>query len=33
MEPALVEIVAETLRQIWVVERVLTAEVLPARVA
>jgi len=31
MEPALVEIVAETLRQIWVVERVLTAEVLPAR--
>ena len=33
MEPALVEIVAETLRQIWVVERVLTAEVLPARAA
>jgi len=33
MEPALVEVVAETLRQIWVVERVLTAEVLSARVA
>ncbi|GGF06998.1 hypothetical protein GCM10011611_10620 [Aliidongia dinghuensis] len=33
MEPALVEVVAESLRQIWVVERVLTAEVLPARVA
>ena len=33
LEPAMVEIVAETLRQIWVVERVLTAEVLPARVA
>jgi acetolactate synthase regulatory subunit len=33
MEPALVEIVAESLRQIWVVERVLTAEVTPARVA
>ncbi|MDB5358717.1 MAG: hypothetical protein JWO51_14 [Rhodospirillales bacterium] len=33
MDPAQVEIVAETLRQIWVVERVLTAEVLPARVA
>jgi len=33
LEPALVEAVAETLRQIWVVERVLTAEVLPARAA
>ncbi|HEV2673497.1 MAG TPA: hypothetical protein VGV37_03080 [Aliidongia sp.] len=33
LEPALVEVVAETLRQIWVVERVLTAEVLPAHVA
>jgi len=33
LEPALVEAVAETLRQVWVVERVLTAEVLPARAA
>jgi acetolactate synthase regulatory subunit len=33
LEPAMVEIVAEALRQIWVVERVLTAEVLPARAA
>lgn len=33
LEAAMVEILAETLRQIWVVERVLTAEVLPARVA
>jgi acetolactate synthase regulatory subunit len=33
LEPALAEAVAEALRQIWVVERVLTAEVLPARVA
>jgi acetolactate synthase small subunit len=33
LEPALVEVVAETLRQIWVVERVLTAEVLPAHAA
>jgi hypothetical protein len=33
LEPALVDVVAETLRQIWVVERVLTAEVLPTRAA
>jgi len=33
MDPALVEVVAESLRQIWVVERVLTAEVLSARAA
>lgn len=31
MAPDQVEVVAETLRQIWLVERVLTAEVLPAR--
>lgn len=30
LEPALVDVVAESLRQIWVVERVLTAEVLSA---
>jgi acetolactate synthase regulatory subunit len=33
LETDMVEILAETLRQIWVVERVLTAEVLPARLA
>ncbi len=33
LEPQMVEILAESLRQIWVVERVLTAEVLPARAA
>jgi acetolactate synthase small subunit len=33
LDPEMVEIVAESLRQIWVVERVLTAEVLPARAA
>jgi hypothetical protein len=33
LEPAMVEVVAESLRQVWVVERVLTAEVLPARAA
>lgn len=30
LEPGLVDVVAESLRQIWVVERVLTAEVIPA---
>ena len=30
LEPGLVDVVAESLRQIWVVERVLTAEVMPA---
>jgi len=33
LDPALVEVLAESLRQIWVVERVLTAEVLPVRAA
>ena len=33
LEPALVDVVAENLRQIWVVERVLTAEVMPASLA
>jgi len=33
LAPALVDVVAEALRQIWLVERVLTAEVQPARVA